>query len=213
MCSVPQLCLTLCDPMDCSPPGSSVHENSPGKNTGVGCHALLQWIFPAQGSNPCLPPCRQILYCLSYLPHTCWMQGPLGPALTGSCGFVLCSGDSVPGQSMTALRTLALDLRYHSPCCVSLQVGACVPVCTWCYWTWAVIFNELFKEYLRSPCLRLDIILCVRAEVVKKASKSHSLESVLEGGLKPNPFVLYCSVFISDPKRSYLAGMYHGDTK
>ena len=28
--------------MDCSPPGSSVHGDSPGKNTGVGCHALLQ---------------------------------------------------------------------------------------------------------------------------------------------------------------------------
>jgi len=28
--------------------------DSPGKNTGVGCHALLQWIFPTQGSNPCL---------------------------------------------------------------------------------------------------------------------------------------------------------------
>ena len=32
-----QSCLTLCDPLDCSLPGSSVHENSPGKNTGVGC--------------------------------------------------------------------------------------------------------------------------------------------------------------------------------
>ena len=39
-------CPTLCDPMDCSPPGSSVH--SPGKNTGVGCHALLQGIFPTR---------------------------------------------------------------------------------------------------------------------------------------------------------------------
>ena len=38
--------------MDCSPPGSSVHGISPGKNTGVGCHALLQGIFPTQGSNP-----------------------------------------------------------------------------------------------------------------------------------------------------------------
>ena len=37
-----QSCPTLCDPMDCSPPGSSVHEDSPGKNTGVGCHFLLQ---------------------------------------------------------------------------------------------------------------------------------------------------------------------------
>ena len=42
---VPQLCPTLCSPMDCSPPGSSVHGDSPGKNTGVGCHALLQGIF------------------------------------------------------------------------------------------------------------------------------------------------------------------------
>ena len=39
--------------MDCSLPGSSVHGDSPGKN-GVGCCALLQGIFPAQGSNPCL---------------------------------------------------------------------------------------------------------------------------------------------------------------
>ena len=42
----------LCDPMDCSPSGSSVHGDSPGKNTGVGCYALLQGIFPTQGSNP-----------------------------------------------------------------------------------------------------------------------------------------------------------------
>ena len=37
--------------MDCSLPGSSVHGDSPGENTGVGCHALLQGIFPAQGLN------------------------------------------------------------------------------------------------------------------------------------------------------------------
>ena len=48
---------TLCDPMDCSPPDSSVHGESPGKNTGVACHALLQGIFPTQGSNPGLPHC------------------------------------------------------------------------------------------------------------------------------------------------------------
>ena len=44
--------LTLCNPMDCSPLGSSVHGNFPGKNTGVGWHALLQGIFLTQGSNP-----------------------------------------------------------------------------------------------------------------------------------------------------------------
>ena len=53
-----QSCPTLCNPMDCSPPGSSVHGNSPGKNTGVGCHALLQGILPTQGSNPGLLHCR-----------------------------------------------------------------------------------------------------------------------------------------------------------
>ena len=35
-------------PMDCNPPGSSVHGDSPSKNTGVGCHALLQGVFPIQ---------------------------------------------------------------------------------------------------------------------------------------------------------------------
>ena len=47
--------------MNCSPPGSSVHGDSPDKNAGVGCHALLQGIFPTQGLNPGLPPCRWIL--------------------------------------------------------------------------------------------------------------------------------------------------------
>ena len=47
-------------------PGSSVHEDSPGKNTGVGCHALLQGIFPIQGLNPGLPSYRWILYHLSH---------------------------------------------------------------------------------------------------------------------------------------------------
>ena len=59
-------CPTLCDPMDTGLPGSSVHGDSPGKNTRVGCHALLQGIFPTQGSNPGLLHCRRILYQLSY---------------------------------------------------------------------------------------------------------------------------------------------------
>ena len=40
--------------------------NSPGKDTGVGCHSLLQGIFKTQESNSGLLPCRQSLYCLSY---------------------------------------------------------------------------------------------------------------------------------------------------
>ena len=49
-----QSCLILCDPMDWSPPGSSIHGDSPGRNTRVGCQALLQGIFPTQGSNSSL---------------------------------------------------------------------------------------------------------------------------------------------------------------
>ena len=62
LCLVTQSCLILCNPMDCSLPGSSVHGDSPGKNTEVGCHALLQGIFLTQGLNPGLPHCRWILY-------------------------------------------------------------------------------------------------------------------------------------------------------
>ena len=63
-CSVSRV--RLCNLMDCSLPGSSVQRHSPGKNTRVDCHALLQGIFPTEGSNPGLLHCRQILYQLSY---------------------------------------------------------------------------------------------------------------------------------------------------
>ena len=63
---VAQACPTLCDPMDCSLPGSSVH--------GILQARILEWltfpspggIFPIQGSNPRLPCCKQILYRLSH---------------------------------------------------------------------------------------------------------------------------------------------------
>ena len=66
--------------MDCSPPGSSVHGDSPGKYTGVGCHFLLQGIFLTQGSNP---PLLHLLH---------WQAGSLplrhlGSALYGRAGF------------------------------------------------------------------------------------------------------------------------------
>ena len=66
LCLVAQSCLTLCDPTNCNPPGSSVHADSPGKNTEVGCHGLCQGIFPTQGWNPGLPHLGQILYGLSH---------------------------------------------------------------------------------------------------------------------------------------------------
>ena len=61
-----QSCPTFWDSKGCGLPGSSVPGGSPGKNTEVGCHALLQGIFPTQGSSPGPPHCRQILYCLNH---------------------------------------------------------------------------------------------------------------------------------------------------
>ena len=66
LCLVAQSYLTFCGPIDCRPPGSSVYEDSPGKSTGMGCHALLQGIFPPQGSNRGFPHHRCILYHLHY---------------------------------------------------------------------------------------------------------------------------------------------------
>ena len=66
LCLVTQSCPTLCNPINCSLPGSSVHGDSSSKNIRFGWHALLQGIFPTQGLNPGLPHCRQILHHLSH---------------------------------------------------------------------------------------------------------------------------------------------------
>ena len=60
---VTQSCPTLCNPMETR---LLCPWDFLGKNTGVGCHFLLQGIFPTQGSKPGLPPCRQTLYHLSH---------------------------------------------------------------------------------------------------------------------------------------------------
>ena len=75
-----QSCPTLCNPVDCSLPGSC-QWNSAGKNNEVGCHCLLQGIFPTQGSNSGLHLCGQILYCLSHqggLEGHGWTQAETG---------------------------------------------------------------------------------------------------------------------------------------
>ena len=63
--------LILCDPLDCSSAGLLCPWDSPGRNTGVGCRALLQGVFPTQGSN---------LHLFSLL-H--WQAGSLPPAPPG----------------------------------------------------------------------------------------------------------------------------------
>ena len=60
------LCPILCDLVDCSPPGSSVHGILQEGGLEVGFHFPLRGIFPAQELNLSFLHCRQILYCLSH---------------------------------------------------------------------------------------------------------------------------------------------------
>jgi len=97
LCLVAQSCLTLCDPIDCTPPGSAVHGDSPSKNTGMGCHAL-QEIFPTLRSNPGFLHFRQILYCprhqespimLEWVAYPFFLQGNF-PTQESNPGLLQC---------------------------------------------------------------------------------------------------------------------------
>ena len=73
LCLVAQSCLTLCDPLDCSRPGSSVHGIFQARILNWVALFLLQGIFLTQGINPhllYLQHCRQILYLLSHREST-----------------------------------------------------------------------------------------------------------------------------------------------
>ena len=97
---VAQSCPTLCDPMDCSLPRFSVHGIFPGKNTGVGCHFLLQRIFPTQRSNPGLLHYRQMLYCLSYQGSPTQLYAAAAAKSLQSCPTLCNPMDcSLPGYS------------------------------------------------------------------------------------------------------------------
>ena len=88
-CVHAQSCLPLCDPTDSSPPGSS--GDSPGKNTGVGCHSLLQRIFPTQGLNLGLLHCRQSLPPYHLGRSMYWILHSVISTLPGSSGYSMLS--------------------------------------------------------------------------------------------------------------------------
>ena len=93
---VSQSCSTLCYPMEYSPPEFLCPWNSPGKNSGVDCHFLLQGIFPTLGSNSGLLHCRRVLYHLTHLesPHLTW---PIFKSVLGH--FILFCDGSVGKES------------------------------------------------------------------------------------------------------------------
>ena len=111
LCLVAPSFPTHCNPMHYSPSGSSVHGDSQGKNTEVGCHALLQGIFPTQGSNPGLTHCRLILYRLSH-------QGSL---LVNDKKYVMTSGG---GHDMHFSSSFLKLFMLHNSCMDHLCVNS-----------------------------------------------------------------------------------------
>ena len=133
------------DSMDYSPPGSSVHGDSPGKNTGVGCHALLQGIFPTQGSNTGLPHCRWILYHLSHQENPrilAWIAYPFSRGFsqfrnqTGvSCntgGFFTNWATRGPESSLSQVKTLEFLASGDSHAVSILMFLPCSIWARWC---------------------------------------------------------------------------------
>ena len=100
LCLVAQSCPSLCDPMDCSPTGTSVHGDSPSHSTGVGCHAFLQGIFLTQESNLCL---LQLLHC-RWILH-CWATGE---------SHVCCIHTYIRGDLLYHIRLLLIQFLWRT---------------------------------------------------------------------------------------------------
>ena len=132
LCLVTQSSPTLCDSMDWSLLGCSVHRDSPGKYTGGGCHALLQGIFPNQGSNPGLLHCRWIIYRLSH-------QG--SPTILEWVAYFFSRGSSWPRNWTDRLFISGLwlhpsifvsNLKWPLLCVSDLPLPSCdVDTCHW----------------------------------------------------------------------------------
>ena len=124
LCLVTQSCWTPFDPVGCSLPSSSVHGDSPGKNTGVGCHVLLQGIFPTQGSNPSILHYRQILYLLSHQGSPRILEGLAYPFSRASSWPRNRTGVScIVGRFFTSWATKGV-VRVQSICALN-----CDPLC------------------------------------------------------------------------------------
>ena len=126
--------------MDRSPPGSSVPGDTPGKNTGVGLHSLLQGLLLTQGLNTRLLHCRQILYFLSHqgspnqtialTPIPCCFPGNTWDHQGSWCNSGVTSGPTSNSLHMTP----ALDWEGRTR---ALQAGLLHP-CFCSFWGWRV---------------------------------------------------------------------------
>ena len=133
-----------CDLMDCSPPGSSVHGDSPGKNTGVSCHAFLQGIFPTQGLNPGLLHCRQILYQLSHQGNPWILEWVANHFSRGSSWPRNWTRVSTAGGFFTSWATREAHVR-----CIYVNKSYILVLCSYIMPFFVSYYTLCFKVYLR----------------------------------------------------------------
>ena len=147
-CSVVQSCLTLCNPMDCSLPGSSVHGDSPGKNTGVGSHFFLQ-IFLTQGLNLRLLHCRWILYrwatCKACFPYWLYQFLSFPDSWVGKASACN-AGDpgSIPGSGRSAGEGIGYPLQHSWASLVAQLVKNTDSMQK--TWVWSLGWEDLLEK-------------------------------------------------------------------
>ena len=151
LCLVTQSCPTLCDPMDCSPPGSSVHGDSPGKNIRVGCLAFLQGIFP----TPCIKYTRSSTLQADSLSS----EPPESPRILEWVAYPFSRGSSQPrnqtgisciaGRFFTSWVTreaLNISRNTHLEKDIFIQFG----------WKWSHLTEPCHKQHRQVQTSRLE---------------------------------------------------------
>ena len=142
LCLVSQSFLTLSGPVGCNLPGTTVHGDSPGTNTKVGCHALLKRIFPNQESS--LP--------LLYLLH--WQLGSLPLAQ--------------PGKPNYSYRVYGLEVQHQSSCAKAVPLSfpcAIQYLCSLTHEPLQPAILHLFDHFVLTSFRQLhllDIFFCHR---------------------------------------------------
>ena len=150
--------------MDCSPPGASVHGDSPGQNTGVGGHFLLQGFIPTQGSNPGPSVlCRLVLWL--------WGESRRAPA-SSLCSFVALSPPAEP----ISTSVLHFSLKHHLS--IPFQVHHVLPE-TRCFWIKGGGFFFFFWYYVTFGFFK-----SVYSTILWKTSERESC-SVVSDSLQP----------------------------
>ena len=171
LCLVTESCPTLCHPVDCSPPGSSVLGDSPGNNTGVGCHALLQGIFPTQGSNSGLLHCSWIFYHLGHQVSPWILEWVAYPFSSGSSqprnqtGSPALQADSLPAElpGKATQQDIPKFIREEYKLiftCISSLISHHFPVWVLCFhFTEVLSFPEYMCNFHVPVLLELSFLL------------------------------------------------------